>query len=101
LSDIRASPRGITATTQYGIRRGKDNKTTVCFDGQGSFLTVSGETACSGNYRYRLYVYIKRNSLGTSYLPDYAYVRVTWPAAAAPTVTPSGSVEAVAAFFEK
>lgn len=101
VSDIRSSPKGQGATVRYQIRRGKDNKTTVCFDGQGGFLTVTGETACSGNYRYRLYVYIKRNSIGTSYLADYAYLRVIWPAAAAPTITPSGSVETVTVFTEK
>ena len=104
VSDIRASPKGQGATLQYGIRRGKDNKTTVCFDGQGVSTTLTGNVPCPANSQFRIYVNIKRNSIGTSYLADYAYLKVTWPAAVDPlstTIKPSGSVETVAVFVEK
>jgi uncharacterized protein (TIGR02598 family) len=104
VSDIRASPKGQGATVQYAISRGQDDQTTVCFDGQGLATTMANNVQCPANSRYRLYVYIKRNSIGTSYLADYAYLKVVWPAAAdplSPTITPSGSVETVAPFFEK
>lgn len=103
VSDIRASPPSTHVSAIYQIKRTKTNKTTVCFDGQGGFTTLTAtlETACPANYRYRLYVYITRNSINSQYLADYAYLKVTWPAAVAPTVTPSGSVETVASFFEQ
>jgi len=103
-SDIRASPKGQGATVQYAIRRGKDNKTTVCFDTQGASSTLTGNVPCPSNSQYRVYVNIKRNSIGPSYLADYAYLKVTWPAAVDPlstTTKPSGSVETVAVFVEK
>jgi|HubBroStandDraft_6_1064221.scaffolds.fasta_scaffold1684917_1 uncharacterized protein (TIGR02598 family) len=96
VSDIRASPKGTTATAQYSIRRGKSNVTTLFFDGQGQFATSPG-----ANSRYRLTVTITRNPFGSQYPADYAYLKVTWPAAVVPTMTPSGSVETVATFFEK
>jgi uncharacterized protein (TIGR02598 family) len=104
-SDIRASPKNTTATVQFGIRRGKDNKTTVCFDGQGGASpALPNNVSCpAGNYRYRLYVYVKRNST-PGYPMDYAYLKVCWPAAADPlstTTTPSGSAETIVAFSEK
>jgi uncharacterized protein (TIGR02598 family) len=109
VSDIRASPKGTTATAQYRIRRGKSNITTVYFDGAGECsVDLSGSIKVDGTSwspplqtRYRLTVTITRNSFGSQYPADYAYLKVTWPAAVAPTITPSGSVETVATFFEK
>jgi uncharacterized protein (TIGR02598 family) len=102
VSDIRASPKGSDPTVQYKIRTGKGNRTTVCFDGQGGFTTLAAtiETACPPNYRYRLYVRIYPISAQPAYLATYAYLKVTWPAAAPITATPSGSVETVATFFK-
>jgi uncharacterized protein (TIGR02598 family) len=103
VSDIRASPPTTGSSAIYRIKKSKTNKTTVCFDGQGGFVTLAAtvETACPANYRYRLFVNITRNSISSTYPADYAYLKVTWPAAVPPTMTPSGSVETVAAFFEK
>ena len=99
-SDIRASPKGSERTVQYSIRRGKGTTTTVCFDGQGGFETYDLERACPANYRYRLYVRIYPLATQPPYLATYARLRVTWPAAAPTTITPSGSVETVATFFK-
>jgi hypothetical protein len=66
--------------------------------------TLPNNVPCPANSQYRVYVNIKRNSIGTSYLADYAYLKVTWPAAVDPLSTatkPSGSVETVAVFVEK
>ena len=101
VSDIRASPKGSDPTVQYKIRTGKGTRTTVCFDGQGGFSPPYAlETACPANYRYRLYVRIYPISAQPAYLATYAYLKVTWPAAAPITATPSGSVETVATFFK-
>jgi uncharacterized protein (TIGR02598 family) len=96
VSDIRASLPGQTASVQYHINRAKFTTTTLYFDGQGQSTTSRG-----ANSRYRLYVAIANNPAGLIY-PNYAWLRVTWPAATDPaTTTPSGSVETVAAFFVK
>ena len=101
-SDIRGSRPGGSQSAKYQINRGKGNPTTKCFDDQGGWTTVSGitEVACPANYRYRLFVKIGSTFGGGSALyPAYAYLKVTWPAAASPTVKPSGSVETVAAYY--
>jgi uncharacterized protein (TIGR02598 family) len=104
VSDIRASPKGHTNSAQYGIRRSKGNITTVCFDGQGLSTTLAQNVPCpAGNFRYRLYVRIYPIGAQPAYLATYAYLKVVWPAAVDPlstTITPSGSVETVATFFE-
>jgi uncharacterized protein (TIGR02598 family) len=105
VSDIRASPPGQTTSVQYGIRRSKGVATAVCFDGQGRFTTLPLNvwTCPPSYYRYRLYVQIANNPANVVY-PNYVDLILTWPAAADPvhsTITPSGSVETVAAFFVK
>ena len=105
VSDIRASPKGHTNSVKYGIRRSKGNITTVCFDGQGVSTPPQPSNApCpGGNSRYRLYVRIYPIGAQPAYLATYAYLKVVWPAAVdplSPTITPSGSVETVATFFE-
>jgi uncharacterized protein (TIGR02598 family) len=101
VSDIRGSPPGQSGSARYGIKRNKNSATTVCFDGQGGWtrLPSSTETACPANYRYRLFVQIGASNPGGVPYAAYAYLRVTWPAAASPTVTSSGSVQTVAAYF--
>jgi uncharacterized protein (TIGR02598 family) len=104
VSDIRASPPGLTASAKYHINRGKLNPTTVCFDGQGGFTTLSqaGATCPANYYRFRLDVKMANQPAGVVY-PNYAWLKVSWPAASNPMrnppITPSGSVETVAAFF--
>ena len=98
VSDIRASPPGNGPSARYGIAKNKNARTTLYFDGQGQATTLRG-----ANSRYRLYVQIANNPFGPVY-PNYAWLKVTWPAAVDPlstTITPSGSVETVAAVFNK
>ena len=98
VSDIRASPPGQGASAKYHINRAKLSVATLYFDGQGQSTIVRG-----ANSRYRLYVKLANNPFGPVY-PNYAWLKVTWPAAVDPlstTITPSGSVETVAAVFNK
>jgi uncharacterized protein (TIGR02598 family) len=97
VSDIRASPPGQSKSAKYKISRNKNSRTTLYFDGQGQFTTLRG-----ANSRYRLYVKIDDVNPGGVAYPAYAWLKVSWPAAVDPintTVTPSGSVETVAAYF--
>ena len=101
VSDIRASPPGQTYSAKYHISRSKLSNTTLYFDGQGQFATSLGSLP---NSRYRLYVQIANQPAGNWYA-YYAWLRVSWPAAAnplaTPPITPSGSVETVATYFFK
>jgi uncharacterized protein (TIGR02598 family) len=104
VSDIRASPKGSAPSAKYKIRRGKNNITTVCFDGQGqpSLAQALNVNCPAGNWRYRLYVKTS-NTPGQSLYPNPTYLKLVWPAAADPlstTITPSGSVETVTSFFD-
>jgi len=96
VSDLRASVPGQGLSAKYRISRAKATATTLYFDGQGQATTSRG-----ANSRYRLYVQIDQINPGGVVYPAYAYLRVTWPALANPSITPSGSVETVAAFFVK
>ena len=104
VSDIRASPPGQGISAKYGINRNKLSATTVCFDGQGQFIrfSTSGATCPANYYRFRLDVKMATQPGGVLY-PNYAWLKVTWPAAVNPilnpTIKPSGSVETVAAYF--
>jgi hypothetical protein len=112
VSDIRASPKASSSslTAKYKIRRSKDNKTTVCFDGQGQPDGAGriGDVSClPGNWRYRLFVHVyPTGTLPSNFIPycaNYAVLKLVWPAAADPlstTVAPSGSVEMVTSFFD-
>ena len=106
VSDIRASPPGQGATAKYGISRVKFTASTVCFDGQGQFMTFSltrGATCPANYYRFRLDVQFANNPAAVVY-PNYVWLKVSWPAAVNPittTITPSGSVETVASVFNK
>ena len=111
VSDIRASPKGSTATPKYKIRRSKSNITTVCFDGQGQPDPLGGQIGnvpCrTGNWRYRLYVKIYPITAPTDphlkpYCANYVVLKLVWPAAADPlTATPSGSVETATSFYDQ
>jgi uncharacterized protein (TIGR02598 family) len=104
VSDIRASPPGQGLTARYRISRTKKSGTTVCFDGQAAPAAApiynNNEVACtSSNSRYRLFVKIANNPTSTvPGYPNYAYLKVTWPAFGSPSITPSGSVEMVTAY---
>ena len=98
VSDIRASTPGQGFTAKYHISRAKSSNTTLYLDGQGQSTTSLG-----ANSRYRLYVKIANNPAAVVY-PNYVWLKVSWPAAVDTintTITPSGSVETVAAFFVK
>jgi len=111
VSDIRASPKGSTATPKYKIRRSKSNITTVCFDGQGQPDPLGGQIGnvnCrAGNWRYRLYAKIYPITAPTDphlkpYCANYVVLKLVWPAAADPlTATPSGSVETATSFYDQ
>jgi hypothetical protein len=91
-------------SAKYGILRVKGNVTRVCFDDNGGWTKLTGiNTVCPPNSRYRLFVKMGSNPGGVLY-PNYADLIVTWPAAIDPlnlTTKPSGSVEAVTAYFVK
>jgi uncharacterized protein (TIGR02598 family) len=107
VSDLRGSPPNQQPSSKYGIFRGKGNPTTVCFDGRGGWFKLTGiSTVCPANYPvYRLFVQVDNTTTGTVAYPAQAYLRVTWPAAANPSATPSirpsGSVETVTTYFIK
>ena len=109
VSDIRASPKGSSATAKYGIRRAKGSLTTVCFDGQGQPDGAGqiGNVNCrAGNWRYRLYVKIYPTATLPGnlapYCANYVVLKLVWPAAADPlTATPSGSVETSTSFSDQ
>ena len=101
VSDIRASPPGQTASKKYNINRAKLSAATVCFDGQGQFITfaAAGATCPADHYRFRLDVQISNQPALVVY-PNYAYLKVSWPAVN-PTIKPSGSVETATSFYDQ
>ena len=107
VSDLRGSAPSQNKSSIYKISRNKSAKTTTCFDGQGKPTTtpIPGvqEVACPANSNsvYRLYVQIDSINPGGVVYPAYAYLKVSWPALASPSVKPSGSVEGVTAYFVK
>ena len=104
ISDLRATTGLQTVpSTRYQINRTKLSSTTVCFDAQAAWIPPSlpGNQPCPANSRYRLYVKMANNPDGVVY-PNYADLKVVWPAAVNPlsaTVKPSGSVEMVSGYF--
>jgi len=99
VSDIRASPPGQGASKRYGVTRTKGLPTLLYFDGQGQLTTLLG-----ANPRYRLDAQVTKLIAAGSVFPTYIWLKVSWPAASNPTrnppITPSGSVETVATYFE-
>jgi hypothetical protein len=98
VSDIRASPPGQTASARYRVNRAKGTPTLLYFDGQGQSTTSLGP-----NSRYRLDAQVTKAIAAGVVFPTYVWLKVSWPAASNPIrnppITPSGSVETVAAFF--
>lgn len=104
VSDLRATPNGVTPSAQFAINIPADAATpadpppcsgtqTLYFSGEGQAVPAIGT-----NSRYRLIVTFVRNPGGAT-AATYARLRVSWPAAVDPcTTTPSGAVEMFAAF---
>jgi uncharacterized protein (TIGR02598 family) len=90
VSDLRATPNTTTTSPQFGINF--DSSTTLYFDATGAV------TATPTNQAYRLTVTFPTNSAGPN-AAAFADLKISWPAPVDPaTGTPSGSVEAFAAF---
>lgn len=89
VSDMRATPKASGTSTQFGITFGAAK--TLYFDGDGTRSTSIGP-----NSRYQLNVNFPPNPSGPTGV-TFAYLKVTWPAAAS-TATAQGSSEAFVAF---
>ena len=109
VSDIRGSQPGQNPSSIYKISRSKGFACTLCFDSQGKPTTsptpIPGlqESACPANSIYRLFVQIAKNpNITAPGYPNYAYLKVSWPALAnpraTPAINPSGSVGIVASY---
>ena len=100
LADVRTNANATpsaTASPLYNISipaRDNSNTTpqTLYFDGTGQFTTSLGT-----NSRYQLNVTFPGNPDPAAFKPTYAFLKVTWPAAAT-TANASGSAEMFAAF---
>ena len=89
VADLRATPKGNTTSSQFGITFGAN--TTLYFDGSGQFATSLGT-----NSRYQLNLTWNVTGACSAALPC-ADLKVTWPAAATPA-NASGTAETFAAF---
>ena len=103
IADMRATPSAVTVSTQYQITFGTAR--TLYFDGAGACSSdINGTTNPIGTswtppllVRYRLDVSFPVNPAGAN-AATFAYLRVTWPAAADPvTNAPGGRNETLAA----
>ena len=97
IADMRATPLASATTTQYQITIGTLTTPpvpkTLYFNGEGQFVSNSP----AADSRYRLDVTFPANPVGAN-AATFAYLRVTWPAAADPaTSTAGGSNEMFAA----
>lgn len=89
IADLRATPKNIATSPQFGITFG--SPTTLYFDGDGM------PTAAASS-RYRLTVVFPTNTTG-AYGATFAHVKVSWPASVDPAFgNPAGFVESFAAF---
>jgi uncharacterized protein (TIGR02598 family) len=87
--DLRATPRSVATSVQFGITFG--SPTTLFFDGQGKPVPLT-------DARYRLAITFATNPAGPN-AATFALLKVTWPAAVDPaTGTPAGSADSFAAF---
>ena len=81
-ADLRATPKTVSTSVQFGIAipttPGGASTTTLYFDSTGQ-----SSTALNGNSRYQLNVTFLPNAGTLS--ANLADLRLTWPAAAAPT----------------
>ena len=100
ITDLRATPKCTTPSTQYQITLGNPcssppippSPATLYFDGTGQFSTLLGT-----NSRYQLNVTWNVTTGGCSVALPCADLKVTWPAAAT-AANASGSTEMFAAF---
>jgi len=88
IADLRATPTTTNTSLQFAISFGTSGTQTRYFDGSGTASPI-----LTNNSRYRLD--ITWNSAPTGL--RYAYLKVTWPAAATPA-NASGSTQMFAAF---
>ena len=88
VADMRATPKASTTSTQYGVTFGTTK--TVYFDNEGGIAT-----SVAPNSRYRLDIDFPPNP--TAGAATFAYLKVTWPAAASPT-SATGASEVFVAF---
>jgi hypothetical protein len=88
VADLRGTPTTTNTSSQFAISFGTSGTQTRYFDGSGM-----ASPSLSDKSRYRLD--ITWNSAPTGL--RYAYLRVTWPAAATPA-NASGSTQMFAAF---
>ena len=112
IADVRATPKTITASAQFGINIPTDPTTGVdpatcqrcasCWNSQTQtlYLDTAGQITTATNGRYRVTFTLVKNSAATPTAGAiFADLNVSWPAPADPcATTPSGSVETVAAF---
>jgi uncharacterized protein (TIGR02598 family) len=87
ISDLRATPRAATASTQFAVTFG--NAKTLYFDGDGRPISSNA------NAKYRVTISFPANLNTTA---TVATLQVTWPAAADPATNAPGRLETVAAF---
>jgi len=111
VADVRATPKTITTSVEFGINIPTDPTTGVdsacqrcasCWNSQTQtlYLDTAGQvtTATSGRYRVT-FTHVKNSTAIATAGAIFADLNVTWPAPADPcATTPSGSVEAMAAF---
>jgi uncharacterized protein (TIGR02598 family) len=105
ISDLQATPKTATASTQFGIsfvacpQTTTPKSTRLYFDSEGQLVgrcdccIDAQDTSPGMNARYRLSVTYPTNPAGLAYFD----LIVTWPAGATP-VNASGSTEMFAAF---
>lgn len=88
VADMRATPKTATTSTQYAISFGTAK--TIYFDNEGAIAAALGPTS-----RYRLDIAFPPNpNPGAA---RFAYLKVTWPAAASPA-SATGASEVFVAF---
>jgi type II secretory pathway pseudopilin PulG len=112
IADVRATPKATTTSAQFGINIPTDPTTGVdpttcqrcasCWNSetQTLYLDTAGQVTTAGNGRYRVtFTHVKNSTAIATAGAVFADLNVTWPAPADPcATTPSGSVEAMAAF---
>jgi len=88
VADMRATPKAATTSTQYAVSFGTAK--TIYFDNEGAIAASLGPTS-----RYRLDIEFPPNpKTGAA---TFAYLKVTWPAAASPA-SATGASEVFVAF---
>jgi len=112
IADVRATPKTITTSAQFGINISTDPTTGVdpatcqrcasCWNSQTQtlYLDTAGQVTTATNGRYRVaFTHVKNSAATPTAGAIFADLNVTWPAPTNPcATTPSGSVETMAAF---